>query len=511
MRSVLEFGPFRLDNASGALHRDGVPVPLGQRASALLRALVERRDQVVKKDDLLQAAWPDQVMAESNLTVQIAALRNALGQDAHDQPWIATVARRGYRFAGAVQEIAPPADVPLLPPSDRPSIAVLPFDNMGGNPGQGYFSDGITHDIISALSKFSGLMVIAGDSSFRYRGVGADLPRLARELGVRYVLEGGVRRGDKQIRIGVRLVDAATGAHLWAETYERPFRDLFALQDEITEQITGLLIAHVTRAEHERVRHKSPENLQAYDYYLRALDLARTFDHSSYQTARQLLERATTADPNFAPAYPELAMTWLRAWSEPRDQHFLDPAALHFADAAVRRALDLDPGLAAGHAALGYVLFWQGKHDRAIAAVERAMALNPNWADNRHAQVMAYAGHAEKALAIIRRAMRLNPFFPGFWLGAVGHPYLLLRCHAEALGPLREAAARAPRYWPGLGWLAATCAHLGLTEDAHAAVAAIRAIEPTITVATWSRMISYRNGEDWAHIRGGLRMAGMAE
>lgn len=511
MNSVLEFGPFRLNSASGVLHHDGAPVPLGQRASALLRALMERRDQVVSKDDLLQAAWPAQVMAESNLTVQIAALRNALGEDEYGQPWIATVARRGYRFMGAVREIAQPEHKSLLPPSDRPSIAVLPFDNMGGNPEQGYFSDGITHDIISALSKFSGLMVIAGDSSFRYRGVGADLPRLARELGVRYVLEGGVRRGDKQIRIGARLVDTSNGAHLWAETYERPFRDLFVLQDQITEQITGLLVAHVTRAEHERTRRKSPDTLQAYDYYLRALELCRTFDNSSYQVGRQLLERATAADPSFAPAYHELAMTHYRAWSEPRDRHFLDPAIVHLADAAVRRALDLDPGLATGHAALGFILFWQGKHDQAVAAVERALQLNPHWADHRYGLVLTYAGYAERALVVLRRAMRLNPFLPAYGRGSVGHAYLTLGRHAEALGPLREAVQQAPGFWPGLGWLAATCAHLGLTEDALGAVAAIRAIEPKISVAIWNRVVSYRNEADWAHIRGGLRMAGMAE
>jgi TolB-like protein/Tfp pilus assembly protein PilF len=511
MASALGFGPFCLDERTRALHRDGAPVPLGQRAAALLLVLLERRDQIVSKDDLLQAAWPDQVMAESNLTVQIATLRNALGEDEHGQQWIATVARRGYRFAGMVREIASAENRVLAPPSDRPSIAVLPFDNMGGNPGHAYFSDGITHDIISALSKFAGLMVIGADSSFRYRGVGADLPRLARDLGVRYVLEGGVRRGERQIRIGTRLVDTATGVHLWAETYERPFRDLFALQDEITEQITGRLIAHVSRAEQERARRKPPHSQQAYDYYLRAIDLARTFDNASYQVSRQLLERAIAADPHFAPAYPELAMTHVRAWSEPRDADFLNPATLLLADATVRRGLDLDPDLATGHATLGSIRFWQGQHDRAVTEIEWAIRLNPNWADYRYGYVLIYAGHGEKALVVLQRAMRLNPFFPGFWLGSVGHAYLTLRRYAEALGPLREAVARAPRYWPGFGWLAATCAQLGLTEDAEDAVAAIRGIEPAITIATWERMISYRNKADLLHMLDGLRKAGMAE
>ena len=515
MSAVLEFGPFRLHGETGSLDRDGAPVQLGQRALALLHVLVERRDQVVSKDDLLQAAWPAQVMAESNLTVQIATLRNVLGEDEHGQRWIITVARRGYRFVGVVREIATSVDAPprhaAMAPTDRPSIAVLPFDNMGGDPDQGYFSDGITHDIISALSKFSGLIVIAGDSSFRYRGVGADLPRLTRELGVRYVLEGGVRRGDQLIRIGARLIDTATGGHLWAETYKRPFQDLFALQDEITERIIGLLVAHVTRAEHERSRRKSPDNLLAYDYYLRALDLARTFDHASYQACNQLLQRAIAADPDFAPAHSELAMTSARAWSEPRDQRFLDPATLLLAAEAVRRALDLDPGLATGHATLGFILFWQGKHDRAVTAVERALELNPNWADNRYGQVLTYAGQGERALAVLRQSVRRNPYFPAFWLGSIGHAYLILRRHREALEVLLESVGQAPRYWPGLGWLAVTCAHLGLMKEAKTAIDSIRSIEPTITVSIWGRMISYRNETDLAHVIDGLRMAGMTE
>ena len=511
MKSDLTFGPFRLDSGSGALHRDGEPVPLGRRASALLLALVEQRDRVVSKDELLRAAWPGQIMSESNLSVQIAALRQALGENEPGRNWIVTRAGQGYSFTGMVLEVAPPDAMPSLSPSDRPSIAILPFDNMGGNPALGYFSDGVTHDIISALSRFSGLTVIAGDSSFRYRGVGADLPRLARELGVRYVLEGGVRRGDGQVRIGARLVDTSTGAHLWAGTYERPFRDLFALQDQMAGQITGLLIAHVTRAERERVRRGSPDNVRSYDCYLRALDLIRAFDNTSYHAARQLLERAIAADPHFAPAYPELAMTHVRAWSEPRDPRFLDPATLRLAEEVVRRALDLDPGLAEAHAALGSILFWRGLHDPAVTEVERALELNPNWADHRHAQVLIYAGRGEEGLTVIRRAMRLNPFFPAFWLGSVGHAHLVSRRHVEALGPLREAVAQAPRYWPGFGWLAAACARLGLMEDAWDAVAAIRVIEPGITVTIWGRMVSYRNKEDLAHVLEGLRIAGMAE
>jgi TolB-like protein len=511
MKPVLEFGPFRLNSGSGALHRDGAPVPLGQRASALLLALVERRDQVVSKDDLLQAAWPGQVMSESNLTVQIAAVRQALGEDEGGQGWIVTRARHGYSFAGAVRESASPPIAPGPASSDRPSIAVLPFDNMSGDPGQAYFSDGITHDIISALSKFAGLMVIAGASSFRYRGSVTDLPRLVQDLGVDYVLEGGVRRGESRIRIGVRLIDAMTGAHLWADTYEPALGDLFAVQDEVSERVVSLLIAYVARAEQKRIQRKLPGSWRAYDHYLRGIDLGRVWDSPSYLACRQMMERAITADPGFAPAYPELAHTYVRAWIEPRDPQFLHPDALELAHTAACQALDLDPLLASAHAVLGWVLFWRREHDRSIGAFERAIEINPNLSEWRYGHVLAHSGRAGEGLVALRRAMRLDPFLPPRWRHSLGHAYLMLRRDDEALGMLREIAGKVPRFWPCHVYLAAACGRLGLLDEAQLAFAAIRAVEPDFTIRTWGQMASYRNPEDLAYLLDSLRMAGIAE
>ncbi len=248
MKPAFEFGPFNCDPVSGVLRRGDVTVTLGHRALALLRALLERPGEIVSKDDLMTAAWPGQIVAENNLTVQIANLRQALGDGSDGLKFISTVARRGYCFASDVRQTREP-ETAKQSTSDWPSIAVLPFDNMSGDPEQGYFSDGITQDIISALSKFCGLLVIAGNSSFRYRGFGVDIAQLARELRVQYVLEGGVRRNEERIRIAARLLDASTGAHLWAETYERTMGNLFAMQDEVVETIACLLVAYVTRAE----------------------------------------------------------------------------------------------------------------------------------------------------------------------------------------------------------------------------------------------------------------------
>lgn len=510
MKPIFAFGPFTLDTAAGVLRREDAAVAIGNRALALLLTLLEHPGDVVSKDDLMAAAWPGQIVAESNLTVQMATLRQVLGDGAGGAKRIATVARRGYRFTDEVRQAGEPIDAAPVS-ADRPSIAILPFDNMSGDPEQGYFSDGITHDIISALSKFSGLLVIAGNSSFRYRGFGLDIAQLARELHVRYVLEGGVRRSDERIRIAARLVDASTGAHLWAETYERIARDLFAVQDEVAESIASLLVAHVAQAERERSRRKAPGNWRAYDYYLRGIDLARVWDYPGYLDCRQMMQRAIAIDPGFVSAYPTLTVTYVRSWNEPRDPLYLDPAALDLALAAARQALELDPLLPEGHAMMGWALFWRREHDRAISACERALEINPNLADWRYGHILAHAGRAEDGIEALRRAHRLDPFMLVGWHGFVGHAYFTLRRYDEALVPLRECAARAPTFWPGQAWLAALCGHLGMVDEAGRAVAAIRSINPGFSVRDWQRMAAYRYEADLAHIVDGLRLAGLPE
>ncbi len=370
MKPVFEFGPFRLDSGSGALHRDGTPIAVGQRASALLVALVGRPDQVVSKDDLLEAAWPGQIVAESNLTVQIAAVRHALGKDSPGRGWIVTRPGQGYSFSGDVRTCVPPGTAPVPHASDRPSIAVLPFDNMGGDPGQGYFSDGITHDIISALSKFSGLTVIAGGSSFRQRAAGADpdLLRLTRDLGVGYVLEGGVRRGESRIRIGARLIDAATGAHLWADTYEPAHGDLLEPRDS---------------------------------YFLRAEALA---------LAHAAVHQALELDPMLAAAHSTLGMTLF--WRREHDRSI----------AAFERALEINPNLPDYR--YGHVLAHSGRAEEGLVAMRRAIRLDPF----THLRWQGGLGHAyfmlrryDDALLVLREiASRVPKHWPSrVWLAAV--------------------------------------------------------------------------------------------
>jgi TolB-like protein len=265
MNGTLAFGPFRLETDSGILFRGTEPTPLGQRAVSLLALLLDRARAPVSKDDLFAAAWPGQAIEDSNLTVQIAAIRRALAGDAGDEVWIETLPRRGYRYVGPVVlrdlEVAPSGPVLALP--DTPSIAVIPFSNVGGQSEQDYFIDGMVDEIITGLSRIKWLFVIARNSTLIYRGQGVDVKRIGRELGVRYIMEGSVRHQGDMLRVICQLADASTGAHVWAERYDRSSSDIFELQDDIAQSVVGAIAPSVRRAEIERVKRKRSDSLGA--------------------------------------------------------------------------------------------------------------------------------------------------------------------------------------------------------------------------------------------------------
>src|SRR5262249_5400972 len=252
-------GPFRVDAETHTLFRGGELVSLGHRAVALLRVLVERRGIPVSKDALMEAAWAGLTVEESNLTVQIAALRRVFGQEPGGENWIETLPRRGYRFVGPVgiavdtapqspnPAVAADSADPSLP--DRPSIAVLPFQNMSGDTEQEYFADGMADEIITALSRFRSLFVIARNSSFTYKGRAVDVKQVARELGVRYVLEGSVRKAGNRVRFTAQLIDATTGGHIWADRFDGALEDVFDLQDQVTARVVGTIEPRIQRVE----------------------------------------------------------------------------------------------------------------------------------------------------------------------------------------------------------------------------------------------------------------------
>jgi adenylate cyclase len=400
--------------------------------------------------------------------------------------------------------------------SDRPSVAVLPFTNLSGDPQQDYFSDGITEDIITELSRFSELLVIARNSSFQYKGKAVDIRQVGRELGVRYVLEGSVRRSGDRIRITAQLIDATTGAHRWAERHDRELHDVFAVQDEVARAIVAILAAHVNRAETERALLKPPAAWDAYDFYLRGaeaffLHLSRHTKTSLYD-ARCLLEQSLAIDPHYARAYAMLSRTYVYAYTEPFDCDYGSLAAVDRAVELAETAVRLDPRLPQAHAQLGYVLLFRHQHDAAIAAFERAFALNPNFVDNRFAIVLTYAGEPERAIEVLKAKLRLDPFRPVTCsLGGVSIAYYMLKRYGDAVRLFRECASCLPDIQAPHLWLACASAQLGRIEEARAEAAEVLRINPGFTIEQWKRLNLFKNPKDAEHRIDGMRKAGLPE
>ena len=299
------FGRFRFDLARRELSRDGIPVRLGSRALDVLAVLAAARGDVVTKDELLARVWPGQVVEENNLQVQASALRKALDEGKSGQSYLVTVPGRGYRLIG----MAGGSHGPALP--DKPSIAVLPFQNMSDDPQQEYFADGIVEDIITALCHMRWLFVIARDSSFAYKGRTADVKQVGRELGVRYVVEGGIRKAAQRVRITAQLIDASTGAHLWADHFDGDLKDIFDLQDQVTASVVGAIAPKLEQAEIERAKRKPTGSLDAYDYFLRGMASTHRMTREATSEALDLFARATELDPDFASPYGVAAFCYV--------------------------------------------------------------------------------------------------------------------------------------------------------------------------------------------------------
>jgi adenylate cyclase len=403
---------------------------------------------------------------------------------------------------------------PALALPDKPSIAVLAFENMSGDPEQEYFADGISEDIITELSRFSDLFVIARNSSFRYKGKAVDLRRVGRELGVRHVLEGSVRRGGDRIRINAQLIDAGTGIHRWAERYDQEIKDVFAIQDDVTRTIAANLVAHVNMAEAERTLLKPPATWLAYDHYMRAAAAFISFQ-SSWQMeylleTRRHLADSLSIDPKYARCYAMLASTHRVAWLNPLNDEYLSPTTLDLAIKLARTAIELNPSLSEAYAELGYNIIRKRDFDAATAAAERAIALNPNFADYRLAQVFFSVGEPAKAIAIAKAQMRLDPFHPHFAPLMAGVAHYLLKEYQDAQRWLSEAIGRASNHQYGHAFLAATYAQLGRLEDAHAEANEVLRLNPSYSISgTQQRVSVLKRPEDMEHLVDGLRKAGL--
>jgi TolB-like protein len=518
------FEEFALDTERRELHRGQDVVAIAPQVFDLLDYLICNRERVVSKDDLISAIWNGRIVSDAALTTRLNIVRSVIGDTGHQQRLIKTLPRKGFRFVGPVREMLQPpggavADDPDEPSKaalalpDKPSIAVLPFQNMSGDPEQEYFADGMAEDILTGLSRHRWLFVIARNSSFTYKGRAVDVRQVGRELGVRYVLEGSVRRAGSRVRFTAQLVDTATGNHVWGEKYDGQAEDLFDLQDRITEAVVGILEPTIQLAEIERTRRKRPENLGAYDYYLRALALTDTFTHDSIQAMRNNCLQAIALDPTFAPAYALAARTYIQThtqgWTvdEPRER----AEVLDLVERGLR-ADRLDP-LMLGTAGQCFAWF---AHDLAkgIAYIDEALSVNPNHAHAymQSGLVRTRAGDTEVAIKHLNHGIRLSPRdsrgYAIFHALAFAHQVggNLEMAHQWA----RRAVQHNPNYLPGWTALASSAALIGRDAEAKAAAKALLGLDPQFSI---SRLVHRfpRLGNKVETVYEGLRRAGIPD
>jgi len=382
-----------------------------------------------------------------------------------------------------------------LPLPDRPSVAVLPFANLSQDPAQEYFSDGVTEDLITGLSKVSGLFVIARNSVFTYKGKPVKVREVGRDLGVRYVLEGGVQRSGNRVRITAQLVDATSGYHIWAERYDREVGDIFALQDEVTQQIVRAMAVKLTEAERGRLGRAPTGVLEAYDLVLRGHEERKRTTREGNAEARRLFVKALDLDPGYASAYLGLSWTHLQSWQL---LWSTDRESLERARELAERAIALNDTLVDAYHLLGQVYLWMKEHDRAIAQAERAVALAPNDADGYEtlAEILGWSGRAEESLRLIRRAMRLNPHYPFFYLWTLGHAYYLMERRQEALDAFAQIVRQNPNFVPAHAYRAVLFSELGRVNEAREAWDKASHLSPGVSMPNLRERLPYKRPAD---------------
>jgi adenylate cyclase len=506
----------RLDEAG-----NGSPVSIGSRALDLLGLLVERQGKLVSKSEIIDVVWRGAAVEEANLTVQISVLRRILDQNRELGSCIQTVPGRGYRFVVPVKRAkpadpliftAPPGNgnrapvqssTPALP--DKPSIAVMPFANMSGDPAQEYFADGMVEEIITALSRIKWLFVIARNSSFTYRGQAIDVKQVGRELGVRYVLEGSVRKSGRRVRITAQLIDALTGTHLWTDRFDGSLEDVFELQDDVAISVAGVIEPTLQAAEIRRVAALPTSDPTAYDLYLRALAHWFSYEKERIALALDLLAGAVERDPHYGPALAQAALyreqLHLNGWADDWDKNLL--MGIDVARRALRVSPD-DPDVL-GRAAMALGGFGEDL-DVAIGLIDRCLALNPSFAIGWHwsGVLRIWAGQPDLALKHFETSLRLSPRDrPAFYLLGIGEILFLKRRFDEASTKLLASLEQLPTHAITHRLLASCYAHMARLEEAREIANRLRAITAVVVPG----VVLYRNPEHRELFLSGLRLA----
>jgi TolB-like protein/cytochrome c-type biogenesis protein CcmH/NrfG len=514
------FEDFVLDPGRRELRRADALIAVEPQVFDLIDYLVRNRERVVTRDDLLDAVWNGRVVSESTLASRINAARRALNDTGEEQRLIRTVARKGVRFVGTVEEAdrkeasagpdASGAAASALPLPDRPAIAVLPFTNLSGEPEQEYFSDGISEDIITALSKLRWFFVIARNSSFIYKGKAVHMKQVAEELGVRYVVEGSVRKEGGRVRITAQLNDVATGAHLWAERYDREIADVFAVQDEITENIVAAIEPKLYAAESFRAQRKPPDSMDAWDLVMRALSHYWRVTRQDSVVAQALLEKAIAIDPNYGQALGLLATSYMFT----AHMGWLDPtAAIPLAERAALDAIRADSEDPWAHNALGHVHLFARRFEDSLAEFETALRLNPNFslAQGYYGLSLSYSGRWREADEAARRAQRLSPRDPYLpvYLGIAAYAQYLGGDYEEAMRLCRESLRQRSDFVGAHRVLVAAAGMASEPQIAAAALQELRRAQPNISLAWIADYMPIKLDADREHYVEGFRRAGL--
>ncbi|HUD85999.1 MAG TPA: winged helix-turn-helix domain-containing tetratricopeptide repeat protein [Xanthobacteraceae bacterium] len=520
------FGDHTLDCDRRELRRGSQAIAVEPQVFDLLVYLLQNRDRVVSKDDLIASVWGGRIVSDSTLTSRITAARKAVGDSGENQTLIRTIARKGLRFVGAVRAQpvgaepvhagGPPSDDihepsrAALPLPDRPAIAVLPFTNMTGDPAQEYFSDGISEDIITALSKLRWFFVIARNSSFVYKDKAVHLKQVAEELGVGYVVEGSVRKGGDRVRITAQLNDVATGSHIWAERYDRDLADVFAVQDEITEAIVAAIEPQLYAAENFRARRKQPDSMDAWDLVMRALSHHWRVTRQDNVVAQALLEKATAIDPNYGQALGVLATSHtFSAHMGWEDMATAAPIAERAALAAILADSE-DPW---AHHALGCVYLFARRFDDSLAEFEVALRLNPNFsmAQGYYGLTLSYCGRWQEGDQAARRALRLSPRDPlsAIYYGIASYAQFVGRNYEEAMRLAREGIRQRGDFVGAHRVLTSAAGMAGRDDVAAAALLELRRAQPNISLDWIAQQMPIQHDADREHYLEGFRRAGL--
>jgi TolB-like protein/DNA-binding winged helix-turn-helix (wHTH) protein len=565
--SGYRFGEFVLSLDRGCLQKGGVDLALRPKAFDVLRYLVERAGRLATKDELVEAVWPNVIVSDDSLAQCIRDIRKVLNDDG--ERFIRTVPRRGYMFVADTAPIGPahgpsPAGAteasatgrgaanpswlgwsrlsgPRLvagavaafivlvavvavstrgwfgrqPPitDARLAIAVLPFTTLAEKPGEDWLGDGIAEDIMTAVSRFRDLTVIGRSSSFRYRGDAIDVRQAAKELGAHYLLQGSVRRSGDRLRITVQLIDPQTGASRWSERYDRPFADVFAIQDEVASKIAAQVVARAQEATIARVRTRAPADLEVYELVLRARKARETFKREGVIESKTLAERAIAIDPEYAPAWAVLSSALQQLFIQPYSEHHGTPAMRQQARAAAARAVSLDADSAAAQTTLGFSLVWSREHEAGLEAFRRAVSLNPSFSRAwvGYSQALSYAGLNREALQVWERTQHLDPFSTGPMFGIRAKQHIMLLEFEPAFRLARSCTERTPTHYHCFMFLAIAAKESGREEEARGAVRRVLELYPKFTIRRHMQVAPFKKETDAVQFAEYLRRAGLPE